>query len=81
MSCGRCGTRSEPASGGCLLLTAYCLLRSAYCLLPCAYCLLGWAGVMPQSPYRSGGFTPPFLGWRGKPAATFEIETEALRAG
>jgi hypothetical protein len=35
--------------------------------------------VMPQSRYRSGGFTPPFSGCRGKPAATFEIETEALR--
>ena len=35
---------------------------------------------MPQSRYRSGGFTPPFSGWRGKPAATFEIETEALPA-
>jgi hypothetical protein len=35
---------------------------------------------MPQSRYRSGGFTPPFSGWRGKPAATFDTETEALRA-
>jgi hypothetical protein len=35
--------------------------------------------VMPQSRYRSGGFTPPFSGWRGKPAATFETETEALQ--
>jgi hypothetical protein len=34
---------------------------------------------MPQSRYRSGGFTPPFSGWRGKPAATFDTETEALR--
>jgi hypothetical protein len=33
---------------------------------------------MPQFRYRSGGFTPPFSGWRGKPAATFEVETEAL---
>ena len=39
----------------------------------------GSGPVMPQSRYRSGGFTPPFSGWRGKPAATFEIETEALR--
>ena len=38
-------------------------------------------GVMPQSRYRSGGFTPPFSGWRGKPGATFEIETEALQLG
>jgi 1-acyl-sn-glycerol-3-phosphate acyltransferase len=34
---------------------------------------------MPQSRYRSGGFKPPYSGWRGKPAATFEIETEVLR--
>ena len=27
---------------------------------------------------RSGGFTPPSSGWRGKPAATFESETGAL---
>ncbi|MGH9469898.1 MAG: DUF294 nucleotidyltransferase-like domain-containing protein [Terriglobia bacterium] len=28
--------------------------------------------VTPQSGARSGGFTPPFLRWRDKPAATFE---------
>jgi O-antigen ligase len=37
------------------------------------------AGPAPASLSRSGGFTPPFSGWRGKPAATFESDTRSLR--
>jgi O-antigen ligase len=55
-------------------------------LLVCGYSIifllvreLTWRfGVMPQPGSRSGGFTPPFSGWRGKPAATFEPGTEVL---
>jgi hypothetical protein len=65
-------TISSPAGLANLGWTEYFRLTS---LVTKTYCPV----VMPQSRARSGGFTPPFCGWRGKPAATFETETEALR--